>query len=65
MIIINPHPAFVLFVNQITDFERKMCVSTSGFEKDRSQIKQIGVILTHLQLWVTVVRHNFKWVNFF
>ena len=25
--------------------------------------KQIWVFLTHLKLWVAVLRHNFKWVK--
>ena len=51
----NPYPSvhdyccfwFVLFVYQITDTGNKMCVQTSGFAKDTSQIKQLWAIFTH------------------
>ena len=39
----------------------KMCVLR--LVNTWSQIKQKGVIFTHLKLWVAVASHNFKWVN--
>ena len=42
-----------------------MYVETSGFAKDKTQIKQIRVIFNHLKLWVAEASHNQKWVIFF
>ena len=38
----------------------KMCVLTSRFANVLCQIRQTGVIFTHLKLWVAVARHNFR-----
>ena len=40
-----------------------MSVQTLIFSNAWSQIEQIQVIFTHLKLWVTEARHNFKWVK--
>ena len=41
----------------------QMCVKTSRFTNVWSQAKHIGVIFTHLKLWIAVARHNFKLVK--
>ena len=40
-----------------------MCVKASRFANVCSQIKHIRVIFSHLELWIAVARHNFKWVK--
>ena len=41
----------------------EMSISTSRFANVWSQMKQIGVIFTHLKLCVAITRHDFKWVK--
>ena len=40
-----------------------MGLRTSRFANTWFQIKQMGVIFTHLKLGVAVARHFFKWVK--
>ena len=68
---VSPYPAdhdycrfwSVLFVDQITVIGNEMCVWTSRFANNCAEIKQVWVIFCHLELWVAVARHNFKWVK--
>ena len=53
-----------LLVNQINVLGNEICFCTSRFANICVQIKQIGVIFSHLKLWVAVVRQNlFKYIK--
>ena len=54
----------MLLADQITGIANEVNVQTSKFTNVESQIKQIWVILTHLNLWAVVARHNFRRVKF-
>ena len=47
----------------IAVIRNEMYVETSRFTNVGPQIKKLWVIFTHSKLWVTVARHNFKWVK--
>ena len=62
---IQPESCFksILLADQITVIVNGRCVQTSISANVWSEIKQIGVIFTHLKLLVAVARHNFKGVE--
>ena len=54
---------FILLANLITVIGNEMSVYSSRFANVWSHIKKIGVIFTHMKLWVAVARHNFMWAK--
>ena len=46
--------------DQITVIANEMGAHTSILANVVCQIKQVGVIFTHLELWFAVARHNFQ-----